>query len=44
MLEQACGCQRKKESKDQYYYEKKVIMAGLLERKHQRVNDIKFLT
>jgi len=34
----------KKESKDQYYYEKKVIMVGLLERKHQRVNDIKFLT
>ncbi|KAH8480031.1 hypothetical protein H0E87_030306 [Populus deltoides] len=35
---------RKKESKDQYYYEKKVIMAGLLERKQQRFNDIKFLT
>ncbi|XP_011048486.1 PREDICTED: uncharacterized protein At5g23160-like [Populus euphratica] len=34
----------KEESKDQYYYKKKVIMEGLLERNHQRVNGIKFLT
>ena len=34
----------KEESKDQYSYKKKVIMEGLLERNHQRVNGIKFLT